>query len=480
MERDFYNEEFENLIREKTDQYKMYPSDKVWKGIHSSLHARRRRFVIGMSVLISGILMFAGKELIAPGKHPVAQKIADNISITPKTNAGVPLSEPDQPATPEELFKSPVAESSNIKEQHAQTLEEVIAFPVLGNPESIRQPAATVSQSSQIDIASTVETLPSASADLTLMMPKATVQNLQLETTAHRPNTDIAEQPVSSTIETSQKSNLANIHPDDKKQIDWLQERALQHLAPIKQHKLNWQLYFSPTVNYRKLSGGIYADSRSTVQNVPIALIHYGTANDFVDHTPAIGYEFGGSMVYQLTRNLSLKAGLQFNYTRYLIRAYSSTPELATIALNSYYGYFADSITGYTSVRNFSGKSKEYIQNRYFQISAPLGLEMRVFGNGKLQFNIGATIQPTYLLNRNSYLLTTDYTNYTKEASLFRKWNLNGGLEAFISYRIGNLRWQIGPQFRYQLFSTYTDNYPLKENLMEYGIKIGITKVSRK
>ena len=73
----------------------------------------------------------------------------------------------------------------------------------------------------------------------------------------------------------------------------------------------------------------------------------------------------------------------------------------------------------------------------------------------------------------------SDYTNYTKEPSLFRKWNANSAVEAFISYQLGKFRWQIGPQFRYQLFSTYTDKYPLKENLTEYGIKVGITKTIR-
>jgi hypothetical protein len=283
----------------------------------------------------------------------------------------------------------------------------------------------------------------------------------------------------SSIEDAAQIIALKNYNSDDKKQLDWLQDRATQHLAPVKQHKLNWQIYFSPTVNYRTLSGGDVADSRSTVQNVPISLIHYGSANDYVDHTPAVGYEIGGSLLYRLTRNLSLKAGLQFNYSSYFIRAYSSTPELATITLNPYYGYFADSITAYTSVRNFSGKNRENLQNRYYELSVPIGMEMRVMGNGKLQFSIAGTIQPTFLMNTNNYLLSTDYAYYTKEPSLFRRWNVNGGLEAFISYQIGGLRWQIGPQFRYQFLSTYTGNYPLKENLMEYGIKIGISKIIR-
>jgi hypothetical protein len=100
-------------------------------------------------------------------------------------------------------------------------------------------------------------------------------------------------------------------------------------------------------------------------------------------------------------------------------------------------------------------------------------------GNERLQLHVGGTVQPTYLLNTNSYLLTTDYTNYTKEPSLFRRWNLNGAVEAFLSYKIGGIRWQIGPEFRYQFLSSYSRQYPIRENLKEYGIKIGITKTIR-
>ncbi len=31
MERGFYNDDFEQLIRQKADQYKMFPSEGVWK-----------------------------------------------------------------------------------------------------------------------------------------------------------------------------------------------------------------------------------------------------------------------------------------------------------------------------------------------------------------------------------------------------------------------------------------------------------------
>jgi hypothetical protein len=37
-------------------------------------------------------------------------------------------------------------------------------------------------------------------------------------------------------------------------------------------------------------------------------------------------------------------------------------------------------------------------------------------------------------------------------------------------------RWQIGPEFRYQLLSTYSNEYPIHENLKGYGLKIGLVK----
>src|SRR5215469_762727 len=72
-ESSFYSDEFEQLIRDKTEQYKMYPSENVWKGIHNSLHTKRRWFIGSMACVVIGILFFAGKELLAPS-HTLAHK----------------------------------------------------------------------------------------------------------------------------------------------------------------------------------------------------------------------------------------------------------------------------------------------------------------------------------------------------------------------------------------------------------------------
>jgi Outer membrane protein beta-barrel domain len=499
MERNFFNDDWEDLVRQKTDQYKMYPSDKVWKGIYNSLHTRRRRFIFGMSFLITGILFFAGKQLLVPARQSsVIKRIASSNIVEAKTSVG-PNSLLAFPGLKKENHikqagsSLAVADDSRDMEQlmeMAQISDKILA-PV--KQEQINQ----IDNNQLINISAlplpSVTPVNTESALIFTSAPSGHLSNHTLEELPSGTKTDFKIDKLGTqsnsillSVKSQPENSLVNYEAADRQQAGWLKDYGTQELKRIKRNKLNLQAYFSPTVNYRKLSvannssnTSNSADIITRVENVPIALKHLGNPNAFVDHSPAIGFELGSSLQYRLTRKLTFKLGLQFNYSRYLIKAYSSSPELATIALSPYYGYFTDSLTNYTDVHNFGGTNKENLENQYFQLSAPVGFEMRILGNGKLQINIAGTFQPTYLMNRNSYLLTTDYTNYTKEPSLFRKWNLNGGLEAFLSYQIGSLRWQIGPQFRYQLLSTYTNKYSLRENLMEYGIKIGISKTIR-
>ncbi len=46
---------------------------------------------------------------------------------------------------------------------------------------------------------------------------------------------------------------------------------------------------------------------------------------------------------------------------------------------------------------------------------------MKVAGNGKLQLHLGATLQPSYLLNTDAYVLSNDYSSYIKGSVSFQK-----------------------------------------------------------
>jgi hypothetical protein len=133
-------------------------------------------------------------------------------------------------------------------------------------------------------------------------------------------------------------------------------------------------------------------------------------------------------------------------------------------------------MTGYN---NFNGYKANWLENLYLSVSAPLGAEMRLAGNKKTNFGVAASIQPTYVIGDKAYLISTDYKNYMEVPWLIRDWNVSTGLETFVSYSTGQVKWQVGPQVRYQLLSSYEKKYPVKEHLFDFGLRVGIALNNR-
>ena len=468
MDQNFYHNDFEELIREKADQYKMYPSEKVWKGISRSLYSRKKWYWSGFVVLLSAISYFAITDLIAPS--------------SPKVNtAGKIISQPaSNMVNPGELIPF----SSDIVKGNTATTappKEISHYYNLYNNNDAFTGAIEIPIPFLVQHTDVQQSTGALRITRPLPFSNPDRYDIELSWPVKDQSWDIRESasPISA-LPVSLAPEIASDETADRQHINWLQEHAALKMPVNRGNRVRWQLAFSPTFNYRKLTGNRNAHIKSTVDNVPMALKIEGDANMLVNPQPALGFELGTHAIYSPDKNLSLKAGIQFNYSRYDITAFSSPREQATISLNNTYGTAVSStITNYSSIRNFGGTSVQDLRNQYFQLSMPVGLELRLLGNDHLQLNIAGTIQPTYLLNANTYLITTDYKNYTKEPSLVRKWNVNTGAEAFISYTKAGVRWQVGPQFRYQLFSSYANEYPIKEYLMEYGIKIGVSKTLR-
>src|SRR5688500_6354014 len=51
-----FNKDFEQYVKQNADQYRMFPSDKVWRGVNSALHTRRKwyGFWLGFILLMTG------------------------------------------------------------------------------------------------------------------------------------------------------------------------------------------------------------------------------------------------------------------------------------------------------------------------------------------------------------------------------------------------------------------------------------------
>ncbi len=451
MESNFNNKDFEHYIKQNADQYRMYPSDKVWKGVNNALHTRRKwyGFWLGFLLLLTG-----GGVTWIMTTHPSSNK--DNTTALSNNNvAGTPVNK----STYQDInallpfAKTPGAPQNSITNQSKNSITSVLIQDNISE--------------SAIDMLS-----PQEYPDIQIETHQSSIVNTISNRIAavNEPLIPIFEKKTYTDKPVIIANNKSNQHTADVYFPLTIESvtNAYQFKKPVK--RVSWQLFITPTVSYRKLSVNKSLDNPSA-SNYPFASLN--DVNSVVTHKPDMGLQIGVSGRYPITKNLKLRGGVQFNINRYDIKAYAFNGEVATIDLNG--GNGNSSISTWTYYRNYAGYKSDWLKNFYFSISAPIGAEIKLFGNNKTNFGIAGTLQPTYILKDRAYLISTDYKNYAEVPRLIRHVNLNTSFETFVNYTNGKTKWQVGPQVRYQLLSSFHNTYPVKENLFDFGVKVGVT-----
>ncbi|HVG15243.1 MAG TPA: hypothetical protein VM935_09785 [Chitinophagaceae bacterium] len=451
MENNSTNENFEHFLRQSSEEFKMHPSSKVWDNISGNLNKRRRKYyfgflsIIATSALVSYTFFFS---TLLEGKKRTAQ--LPGLSVTSRSNNKIikvdeDLSIKKLSVENREETNSTAADNTNsITDSDKKTTAIVRQLPVVSSSKSKGLPAAV---NSEPDVATSDKDIRGKWSAELFNNNSVTRSLLNLNSPGHQ---------FKLAAELSNPPATASV------------------LNKIKrERKLGFMFFFTPTISYRKLSENkSYLRSPSPL-GVPYNYSALYDINNAVTHKPDMGLEFGVTTKYTISKNVKLRGGIQFNINRYDIKAFNYVPEVATIALNN--GRGIDSLNTMSTYRNFNGGRTDWLQNFYFQIAAPIGAEIKIRGNDKTYFGIASTIQPTYILGDRAYMITADYKNYAQVPWLIRRWNVNTNLETFVAYSSGKIKWQVGPQVRYQLLSSFIEEYPVKENLFDFGLKVGIS-----
>ena len=446
MERNIHTDEFERFLRDKADQYKVYPSDKIWSNINRSIHPRKKWPYAALTLfLLLGTAVFIDYNsfnYIVPGKQPLLAYSHNNHTI--------PAATPSFISDRDKSKNNSVYPAENLSQATSAVAGTDTKHSLrLANISKLQQKTKPADGSASNEISTTAELITDHPGNL------SPLNNIAANLNASSPN-------------GSNDENTDEISTHKKK---------LWGGEVYRPSRFKWQLSFSPTISYRRLTSGL-GQITDVFRGVPYSTVQSNTSvNDLVTHKPAIGAEVGASLIYKVSNNFTLRGGLQLNYSRYQLSAYNSKPEIATLALHNSRGG-TDSVNFVTTLENHEGhgSSSSWLNNEYLQISLPVGFEWSVVGNETLKWNIAASAQPVYNFANNVYLLSTDFKYYVQDPSLIRKWNINAGIETFVSYDMGSFKWQVGPQLRYQLMSSYKNAYPIKEYLVDFGFKIGVTK----
>jgi len=465
MERQFNNGDFEKLLRDNANQYRMYPSEKVWKGIHSTLHTRRRWY--GLTAAIMFLLTGSIVSIIIyndnPGKNNSAELKTSSIQNSDQQQVS--------PSKETKAFTPAIKEIKPADRPTASFSELYLKSPAFISPTGNDLPAG-------LNVNNNVNNIPEKETT----EPSIFTNN---ETTEHLyPYTDPNLLRQHGLVNT-EEDGLNNILPNEgnitvQSSVNEHPEKEINNAisalssqnnillpTPNKQSKLTAQVYFAPTVSYRKLTENkkVYPGG-SFVPTIDL--------KNLVNHKPAMGFEFGIEGRYKLNEKFSIKTGLQFNINRYDIRAYSHPTEIATVALSGSYGG-VDSLATLSNYRNFSGSSPNWLENFYFQVAVPVGVEYIISDNNNIQWGVSGTIQPTYVIGDRAYVISSDYKNYAKFPDLMRRWNISTGIGTFVAYSTGRIKWQVGPHFRYQHMSSFVNALTVKEKLYAVGLKVGAT-----
>jgi len=361
MERNF-NNEFERFLKENADQYRMYPSAKVWSGIYNTLHTRRKWFGLGIILL----LLTGSLVTVLVTRSPKETGLSVNRPVTTEKR----LAPHSQIAPAGKHFvenKFPINSSLAATTENRQVISNNIFYGTPGN-----------------DLTTDENTLH-------FNEPATNSEPLAIDITDELTDQDFINNARSQKISTYPRKFTAS-NP-----FDWTIESVLNSFRPPKHKRFAFQLNFTPTISYRKLSANkAFLRSANQQANAPFSFAALYDVNSAVTHKPDIGLELGFTEKYSLASNFRVKAGLQFNVNRYDIKAFNYQNEFTTIALKTNAG--VDSVLTTSSHRNFSGYKSDWLQNFYFEISAPVGIEIDIAGDDRVQFGVAATIQPTYIL----------------------------------------------------------------------------------
>jgi hypothetical protein len=468
MERQFNNGDFEKLLRDNANQYRMYPSEKVWKGIHSSLHTRRRWYGLTAAIMllvtgsIVSIIIYSDK----PGKNNLTSQKNISVQNNSQKQTLSTVSNETKTFTPAiNEIKSADHHTSNLTELYSDG--PVFKTPTGGNNHSNVVLNSNLSNKNDRD-----------AFESNTYNKNETISESPFSTDLNLLKQNSSEVVLIDDIATNEKTitDQSRVGENTEKEIhDAVSALASQNILlvkPKKQSKVTAQVFFTPTVSYRKLkeNKNVYAGSGFYVPTIDL--------NNIVKHKPGMGLEFGIEGKYKMNKKLSLTTGLQFNINRYDILAYSHPTEIATVALTSSYGV-VDSLATLSNYRN-SGTSANWLENFYFQVAVPVGVEVILTENKNFKWGLSGTIQPTYVIGDRAYVISSDYKNYGKFPDVMRRWNISTGVGTFVAYSTGRINWQVGPHLRYQHLSSFVSELSVKEKLYAIGLKVGATLNNKK
>jgi len=237
--------------------------------------------------------------------------------------------------------------------------------------------------------------------------------------------------------------------------------------------KISWMYFINPTISDVSFNGKALQPINR--QNLSPIVVQPGPLGRML-YNARIGYNAGTQMSYAFSHKWQFTAGADLNYSGYNVISNQVHPTFAYLTLKDSRTGEAYSKSYITHYGNGQGQNQISLANYSLQASLPIGLQYSLWENSDVKLSIASSIAPSFAIKSNAFIISADGRNYVNDPSLLRPVNLAGNFGTYVSFRSNKIKWIVGPNIRYQVLSSYKNDYPVKEHLIDYGIKIGISR----
>ena len=476
MEHKNNNNEFEHFLKDSIENFIMIPQRKVWYGIYNHLHPEKKWpsiavcFCILVSIMHLGIsnnknintgVQQAKNKDISNQNLLAAQILKDNttgINSNTKNNIEKSITA---------LVEKTILTNTVIKNQIPTNQIESSSY---ANDIVKNYSASTAKNRVNITIENAIAT---QNEDLDYISENIIKENKSLPEVAPKETSTPSKINILESLTTLAKAE--NKTASLEKKIETKPENDLSSfvaLVKLPKHKKKNDItyYITPSIGYRKLIQKDGVKTASNSNSLAAITSSYGTVDEALEDKKALNFELGSTIDRTINKKIKLSAGLQINYTNYISRATTlDHPTQSTVAARNV-------STQYKSVDFSSSPGEVNLNKTTLQISIPIGISYTILGNENIKWNVAGTLQPSLIIAGSGYVLSADKKYYVSEKDLLNRINISAAVESFLSIKTANgINFNVGPQLRYQLLSTYKRNYNFSENLFNLGVKVGVS-----
>lgn len=323
MEQKFYTDNFENLLKENADKFKMYPSKKVWQGIYNNVHPGTKWPSLAMNILFIFTLVIIGHLNTQQSEQSSLTDIQESIQVQKNlhTNKGISSEskainvifknsnqvvdknkridhKKDNTSNNDLISKyklnianknSIISTNNNViltANKYGRNTHDKIITPINSENKELSLNDRTVSINGDklnFDLLENFKTTISLSNLNTInSLPPNTNRSLQID----QPDNEV-------TLLTA----IDGATPETIK--DFTNVSLLKNRKPS--NKISWTYYLSPTISYRRYSKHDASDANQTLARL-VYTVTNPNFNWAVTHRPSPGIETGTAMKYSLSK----------------------------------------------------------------------------------------------------------------------------------------------------------------------------------